>query len=111
MASRTKWTIAIRCHLCHGKFALRHLELDSVFISPLTTFCPYCHSQLHITSGPNHARYAYLQRIDLREETESIYRKTSGSYVWHFSEDCSRWPTDAYVQLEIQPDVGEICGE
>lgn len=111
MATRTRWTIAVRCYLCRQKFTLRHLELDTVFTAPLVTFCPHCGSELHVTSGPGAADQAYLYRIDLREETEAIFRKTSGSYLWHFSESCSQWPTDDYLQLEIQPDVGELCGE
>lgn len=111
MATRTKWTIAIRCHVCREKFTLRHLELDRVFTAPLVTYCPHCFTQLQVASGPGSVRQAYLHRIDLREETESVYRKTYNSYTWHFSEDCSQWPANDYLQLEIQPDVGELCRE
>src|SRR5688500_6250058 len=104
MASQTKWTIAIRCYLCHHKFKLRHLELDTVFVAPLVTFCPHCGTQLHITSGPSSPGQTHWHRIDLREETESIYRKTSDSYLWHFSENCTLWPTNDYLQMEMQPD-------
>ncbi len=111
MARRTQWTIAIRCQQCRQKFTLRHLELDYVFSSPLVTFCPYCCTQLHIGSGPAGPDAAYLRRVDLREETEAIYRKPAGGNIWHFSESCSGWPTEEFLQMEIQPDIGELCGE
>ncbi|HTM08883.1 MAG TPA: hypothetical protein VL754_10880 [Verrucomicrobiae bacterium] len=111
MARRTQWSIAIRCYQCQRKFTLRHLELDNVFSSPLVTFCPYCCTQLHIGSGPADRDQTYLHRVDLREETESIYRKAPDSNIWHFAEDCSRWPIDDYLQLEMQPDIGELCSE
>src|SRR5712691_9826359 len=111
MAQRTKWTIGIRCYVCGRKFTLRHLELDSVFAAPSVTYCPHCGTQLQVTSGSNNPEQIHLHRVDLREETESVYRKTSDSYLWHFSENCSRWPMDDYLQMEIQPDVGELCNE
>jgi hypothetical protein len=111
MARRTQWTIAIRCFHCQRKFTLRHLELDNVFSSPLVTFCPYCCTQLHLGSGPGDRDQTYLRRVDLREETEAIYRKAPDSHIWHFVDNCSRWPTEDYLQLEMQPDIGELCSE
>ncbi len=111
MARRTQWTISIRCHHCQQRFTLRHLELDYVFYSPLVTFCPHCCTQLHIGSGPGGRDQTYLRRIDLREESESVYRRSPGGSLWHFSENCSGWPTGEYLQIEMEPDLGEICGE
>ncbi len=41
------------------------------------------------------------------------YRKAIGSAVWHFSPDCTTWPTSNYIasQSPQQPQDGELCTE
>ena len=49
--------------------------------------------------------------LNIEEETESTFRKSVEGDTWHFARDCSRWPTDEYVVLELPPNLGMICNE
>jgi len=40
----------------------------------------------------------------------SNYRKAIGSVVWHFSSNCTTWPTNNYI-VSRNPLDGEICSE
>ena len=42
-----------------------------------------------------------------------IYRKAINSQVWHFSAECSTWPTSNYIESESsqQPEDGQLCSE
>ncbi len=112
MASRTKWTVTLRCYICREKFTLRHLGLERVFIVPMMTPCPHCFTNLQ---DPERSQLP-LNRLhhidDLREEQiDSVYRKIQGDFMWHFCETCSRWPTSDFLQIEMRPQRGELCGE
>jgi hypothetical protein len=111
MGSRTHWTVVLRCYICKEKFTLRHLGLDRVFTVPLMT-CPHCFTHLHEARNAQ-GEPRRLHHIDeMREEDlESIYRKTPGDFIWHFSENCSRWPRADFVQIEMRPQRGQLCGE
>jgi hypothetical protein len=110
MASRTKWTVVLRCYICKGEFTLRHLELERAFTVPLVTPCPHCFKNLH---DPDREPPRHLHQIDdLREEDlDSIYRKSREGLMWHFCDSCSRWPKSDFLQIEMQPQRVELCGE
>ena len=112
MGSRTHWTVVLRCYICKETFTLRHLGLDRVFTVPLITPCPHCFTHLHDARNAQ-GEPRRLHHIDeLREEDlDSIYRKAAGDFLWHFSENCSRWPRADFVQIEMRPQRGELCGE
>ncbi|HXG50065.1 MAG TPA: hypothetical protein VNN77_01495 [candidate division Zixibacteria bacterium] len=41
-----------------------------------------------------------------------VYRKRRDGSVWHFSEDCSSWPTVDFIESSIPLDLLEsICQE
>jgi hypothetical protein len=111
MGSRTQWTVVLRCYICKEKFTLRHLGLERVFTVPMMTPCPHCFANLHDSERGHEA--TRLHHIDeLREEDlESIYRKSPGDFIWHFCESCSRWPRADFLQIEMRPQRGELCGE
>ena len=62
-------------------------------------------------AGLIHAGVALADRLLGVGLDEAGSGKSPGSNLWHFAEDCSRWPTDDYLQLELQPDLGELCSE
>jgi hypothetical protein len=112
MGDRSQWTVVLRCYICKENFTLRHLGLDRVFTVPLMTPCPHCFTNLH-SSEPRAGEPRRVHSIDeLRPEgLETIYRKAAGDFIWHFSESCSRWPRMDFVQIEMRPQRGDLCGE
>ena len=112
MSSRTHWTVVLRCYVCKETFTLRPLGLDRVFTVPLVTPCPHCFARMHDARSAEGEPRRLHHIDDLREEDlEAIYRKASGDFIWHFSENCSRWPRADFVQIEMRPQRGDLCGE
>jgi hypothetical protein len=111
MATSTVWTLVLRCYNCNGKFTARHLALDRVSVVPLITPCPHCSARPHVASGSSEKIRSVHYVFDLREEAEPAYRKNAGGDTWHFDHNCSKWPVADFVELEIPPNVGELCNE
>ncbi|MGH7769721.1 MAG: hypothetical protein ACREQP_19915 [Candidatus Binatia bacterium] len=111
-AAKSQWTIILRCYSCSRKFTVRHLTLDRVLAVASITPCPHCSTKPFIAPGPLYNKKSTLHRIfDLREETETIYRRPRNGDTWHFNPRCSKWPVDDYVELEAAPNTGELCNE
>jgi len=112
MASTKTWTVILRCYACYGKFTLRYLTLERVLTLTLVAPCPHCAARPVISRGHDSDEQSRVHRIfDLREELGATYRKIPSADTWHFTQDCSRWPTGDYVELELPPIVGELCNE
>ena len=39
------------------------------------------------------------------------YRRARGRDTWHWSPDCSHWPTFDYEEQQSKPATGELCNE
>jgi hypothetical protein len=111
MAAYRAWTVVLCCYNCNGKFTARHLELDRISVVPLITSCPHCLAQSHVVAGSTSEENKLHRIFDLREETEPAYRKITACDTWHFDHNCSQWPITDFVELEIPPNVGELCNE
>jgi len=112
MASTKIWTVILRCYACRGKFTLRHLTLERVLTLTLVTPCPHCGARPSIASGYYSDERSSVHRIfDLREEAAATYRKIPNADTWHFSQNCSGWPSGDYLELDLMPVVGELCNE
>ncbi|SRR5258706_16178339 len=99
------WTLVLRCYKCSGKFTFRQLTMDIVSVMPITTPCPHCGARPDIGSHETK-----LHGISDLRELENCFRKPAAEETWHFSEDCAKWPTENYVELDMSP-KGEICNE
>jgi hypothetical protein len=98
--------------VCSGKFTLRHLNLERVLTLTLITPCPHCGARPSIASGHGSNEHSSVHRIfDLQQESTATYRKIPDADTWHFTQNCSRWPSGDYLELDIPPIVGEICNE
>src|SRR5258706_15300460 len=107
MNSVSIWTLLLRCYKCGERFTFPRLTMDKVRALPLPAPCPHCGSRPTIT-----AEKSILHRIvDLRGEKGGMYRKPAGGDTWHFIEKCSKWPTQNFVELEMPPQIGELCNE
>lgn len=105
------WTLVLRCHACGGKFALRHLDLERVYLIPQVTPCPHCDARPRIYPQGSAERSQLHHIFDLREDTEPAYRKTRDGGAWHFSYNCSHWPAHDYLVLDVRPRDADICTE
>src|SRR5689334_19957709 len=43
--------------------------------------------------------------------SETVYRKYPESETWHFTPDCSQWPSEKFIALDVEPRVGQVCNE
>jgi hypothetical protein len=105
------WTLVLRCHACGGKFTLRHLGLERVYLVPQVTPCPHCDARPRISLQGSREHSELHHIFDLREEMEPVYRKTRDDSAWHFSHQCTHWPVRDYLVLDVRPRESDICGE
>src|SRR5262244_3633472 len=95
------WTGNIFCFSCGKEFIVNRLasvEIDAA----LTMFpCPYC------LKTPTRDR---PHRVNYICSANRPFRKTRRAEVWHFSEFCSSWPGDEFIEIDFRP-VGEFCNE
>ena len=104
-----RWKLVLRCFRCRGKFSFRHLEPGRIVILAEVCPCPQCGARPHVPQGSR--AMSRHDIFNIEEETESSFRKSLDGDTWHFAHDCSQWPTDRYVVLELPPDVGALCSE
>src|SRR5258706_14074577 len=106
MAWSKNWTMVLGCYSCERQFVFRNLTMDKVRAVPITTPCPHCGARPRVS-----AQSSTVHRIaELREDT-ARYRKRGGQDTWHFNQSCSKWPPENYVELDSEPNVGELCNE
>jgi len=103
--------LRLRCYDCGKEFHLHYVAFDNLSSLQLVTPCPRCGARPYIAPRQLHGSKSKLHTIlDLRE-SESIFRKTRDGGTWHFSDQCSHWPSEDFIQLEALPIVGELCNE
>ena len=111
MAKDRSWKLVLRCYACDRRFAVHGLTVDRLAIVAEIAPCPHCSARPTIVPATDTTQENQLHRIiDLSEEAGPIYRKDPGDDTWHFSEECSKWPTDKYDERETPPG-GQLCNE
>jgi hypothetical protein len=95
------WTCSICCFSCDKEFIVNRLSLADAYTALTMFVCPYCWA-VPTASQPH--RLNYLQSVN------SPYRKKRASQVWHYSEYCSHWPHEGYVEIDFPP-RGQVCNE
>ncbi|SRR5258705_731520 len=110
-ASVPTWTLVLRCYQCGGKFTSHRLTLDKVTALPITAPCPYCGARPVVAPVDSPAATKMHGIFDLKEEAIRTYRKPAGEDTWHFSESCSKWPSESYIELDVRPMQVELCNE
>jgi DNA-directed RNA polymerase subunit RPC12/RpoP len=95
------WTCHLCCFSCGKEFIINRVTVADASAAAALVRCPHCGAAPD-TSHPH--RVSYLQSTNLP------YRKKTGCQVWHFSQYCSHWPKDDYVEIDYPP-AGQICNE
>jgi DNA-directed RNA polymerase subunit RPC12/RpoP len=95
------WTSHLRCFTCGKEFILNRVSLEEIHNAELFFPCPYCQATPSL-QRPHHLNYLYLANVP--------YRKARDGDCWHFSEYCSGWPLENFLELDYPPE-GEICNE
>ena len=95
------WTSHLRCFDCGKEFILNRLSLAEVYSAEALLPCPYCQAQPSL-SHPHKLSYLYVANYP--------YRKGRDGDIWHYSEYCSGWPMDDFLEIDFPP-VAEICNE
>jgi len=97
----TVWTCRLCCFSCGKEFIINRVTVSEAYAALRLIPCPHCAA----VPSPGHPhRLSYLQAANLP------HRKKRGCQVWHFSQYCSHWPDDDYVELDYPP-AAEICNE
>jgi hypothetical protein len=95
------WTCHLRCFDCGKEFILNRVSLDEVFAAEVFFPCPHCLSSASF-DHPHRLSYLYVSNLP--------YRKARNGDAWHYSEYCSGWPMEDFIELDFPP-VDEICNE
>jgi len=95
------WTCHLSCADCGKLFIINRVSLDEVFGAQFVLLCPYCNNKPSLDKGH---RLIYLCAANLP------YRRSKKGDVWHYSEYCSGWPLDDFVELDYPP-AAEVCNE
>jgi hypothetical protein len=86
---------------CGASFILNRLELPDILVAEVAFPCPHCRR----TASREHPH-----RIADLSVTTSPFRKPQYGEVWHYSEFCSKWPVDDFLEIDFRPRA-EICNE
>src|SRR5215813_9390948 len=95
------WTCHLGCFTCGKDFIINRVDAEGAYAAAALIPCPHC-GAAPSTDHTHHLNY--LQAVNLP------YRRQQESQVWHFSEYCSHWPADDYVELDYPP-AAEVCNE
>jgi hypothetical protein len=70
--------------------------------------CPACGAAPILEPG----RDSRLHRlIDFTNDWEIVYRKPTRVDLWHFTSECSRWPSSDFIEINARPRLGTLCVE
>jgi hypothetical protein len=95
------WTCDFRCFRCGKEFIINRLTVEDAYAALALIPCPHCAAVPSINTAH--------RLVDL-ESANLPYRKKSDGQVWHYSEYCSQWPVEDFVELEFPP-ASQICNE
>ena len=98
----------LRCYACAEPFLVSHVDIERVKMLPGICPCPACRARPILEPG----RESRLHRlVDFTNEWETVYRMEPRLELWHFSPECSRWPSSDFIELNTRPRLGHICIE
>lgn len=95
------WTAVLSCCHCDERFILNQLSVDKVAAAISDFPCPHCGAR---PTFNNPHQMLNLSVADLP------FRKASNGDVWHYSQYCSHWPLDGYLEIDFPP-LAAICSE
>jgi len=95
------WTCHFVCFHCDKEFIVNRLSLGAINATAGLFPCPNC-LKAPTPSSPHRMNYVVASNLP--------YRKKAGGEVWHYSEYCSEWPAEDFVEIEYPP-ADEICNE
>lgn len=49
--------------------------------------------------------------IPLKPGGLMVWRQATGDNAWHFTDRCSRWPTELFAERATRPNTGHLCDE
>lgn len=105
------WSAIFLCYQCEGRITLANLALDRITVVSMITPCPHCGAKPHIASEPSSVERSKMHQLFYIAPTEARYRKLNDGDTWHFSQLCTQWPFDDFIELEMPPSFGALCNE
>ena len=95
------WTCVLTCFNCEEHFILNRLSIDKAHAAMSAFPCPHCGAKPRAGRG---------HRVISLSIANLPFRKATDGAVWHYSEYCSQWPADDFLELDFPPRA-EICNE
>lgn len=100
----SRWTTYLRCFKCECEFILNRVSIAEAYTVPRVVPCPYCGAKANAASGAGPHKIIFLRA------TTVPYRRAGNGDAWHYSEYCSSWPRENFVEIDMVPS-GEMCNE
>jgi hypothetical protein len=95
------WTCHLSCFNCDKPFLVNRVSAEEIREAQAVYPCPHCDAT---PSGGIRHSLVYLHAVNLP------FRKPWRGDLWHYSEHCSGWPVDDYIEIEFPP-ADEVCRE
>ena len=95
------WTSHLHCFNCGREFILNRVSLSEVTTAKAVFVCPHCGAKPSFFR-PHKLAYLYVANLP--------YRRTRDGDSWHYSEYCSNWPLEDFIEIDFPP-TAEICNE
>jgi hypothetical protein len=95
------WTCVLTCFNCEEHFILNRLSIEKAIAAMSAFPCPHCGAKPRTGGG---------HRVISLSIASLPFRKATDGAVWHYSEYCSQWPADDFLELDFPPRA-EICNE
>jgi len=100
----SRWTTYLRCFKCECEFILNRVSIAEAYTVPRVVPCPYCGAKADSGGGVGPHKVIFLRA------TTVPYRRGGDGDAWHYSEYCSAWPKENFVEIDMVPS-GEMCNE
>jgi hypothetical protein len=95
------WTAVVSCCHCNERFILNQLSVDKLAAAVAGFPCPHCETTPTF-NNPHEVLNLSVANLP--------FRKPEHDSVWHYSQHCSGWPMDDYLEIDFPP-LAEICRE
>jgi len=95
------WTCVLTCFNCEEHFILNRLSIEKAIAAMSAFPCPHCGAKPRTGGG---------HRVISLSIASLPFRKATDGAVWHYSQYCSQWPADDFLELDFPP-LAEICNE
>jgi hypothetical protein len=108
MEGEPKWTVVLSCYQCRQNFIVSHVSIECVKMLPGACSCSNCGAKPIVRGA---AEFRVHRLVDFTDAMETVYRMRPGAPTWHFVSECSFWPSDNFIELNVRPKLGEMCRE